>query len=196
MSIKVIGAGLGRTGTLSLKNALEELGFSKCYHMVEVLKKPEYGKYWIAASKGQNVDWNEVFEGFQSTVDFPSCVYYKEQLAFYPDAKVILTVRDPEKWYESTYNTIYKAGPSIKQMITVPFILPFSPRRRKLISWFKHIGFIWKVMYEGKFEDKAYAIAKFKAGNLCANFLEYLFRKENHFRKLMTAKLLTKTGEK
>ena len=73
MALKVIGAGFGRTGTMSLKAALEQLGFGPCYHMVECLHRgPEHWQKWVDAAEG-NPDWDSIFEGFQSTVDFPSC---------------------------------------------------------------------------------------------------------------------------
>ena len=107
MTLKVIGAGLGRTGTLSLKLALEHLGFGPCYHMVEVLtdlqrKVPQ----WIEAANG-NPDWDAIFEGYHSTTDYPACMYWRELLAKYPDAKVILTVRDPDSWFESGSVTVF-----------------------------------------------------------------------------------------
>ena len=107
MALKVIGAGFGRTGTMSLKAALEQLGFGPCYHMVECLPRgPEHLQKWIDAANGKP-DWNTLFDGFESTVDFPSCSSYKALAAFYPDAKVVLTVRDPERWFESTQDTIF-----------------------------------------------------------------------------------------
>jgi hypothetical protein len=107
MPLKVIGAGFGRTGTMSLKAALEQLGLGPCYHMVECLPRgPEHWQKWIDAASGRP-DWNTLFDGFESTVDFPSCSSYKALATHYPDAKVILTVRDPERWFESTQDTIF-----------------------------------------------------------------------------------------
>ena len=109
MSIQVIGAGLGRTGTLSLKAALEELGFAKCYHPLEVLASMDQARTWEAADRGEPVDWDRHFAGFRATVDLPGCLFYRELLEKYPEAKVILTVRDPERWYDSVRQTIYFA---------------------------------------------------------------------------------------
>ncbi|HVF09776.1 MAG TPA: sulfotransferase [Abditibacteriaceae bacterium] len=108
MAIRVIGAGLARTGTMSMKAALEELGFKDCYHMIDLLGHPEQVHYWEAASRGDEVDWDGVFTGYQATVDYPGCRYYRQLMEKYPGAKVILTIRDPEKWYESTRETIYQ----------------------------------------------------------------------------------------
>lgn len=107
MPLSVIGAGFGRTGTLSLKLALEQLGFGPCYHMVEVFKNPRAPGYWEAAADRQPVDWDEVFQGYGSTVDWPSATFYRELAEAYPQAKVILTLRDPEAWFRSTQATIF-----------------------------------------------------------------------------------------
>jgi hypothetical protein len=105
--MKVIGAGFGRTGTMSLKVALEELGFGPCYHMIELFEHPEHVEQWEAAVRGEPVDWEELFSGYQATVDWPGAAFYKELSERYPEARVILTVRDPERWYESAWNTIF-----------------------------------------------------------------------------------------
>ena len=107
MALKVIGAGLGRTGTMSMKAALEQLGLGPCYHMVECLPRgPAHWQKWVDAANG-NPDWDGLFAGFSSAVDFPACSSYKALADYYPEAKVILTVRDPERWYESTQETIF-----------------------------------------------------------------------------------------
>lgn len=108
MTLSVIGAGFGRTGTLSLKLALDQLGFGPCYHMVEVFKDPKAPGYWEAAADRQPVDWEEVFAGYGSTVDWPGATFYRELADAYPAAKVVLTVRDPETWFVSTQATIFK----------------------------------------------------------------------------------------
>ena len=107
MTLKVIGAGLGRTGTLSLKLALEHIGFGPCYHMSEMLAGLRHNvPLWIEAAKG-NPDWDAIFAGYQSTTDYPGCMFWRELMAKYPDAKVILTVRDPDKWFESSAATVF-----------------------------------------------------------------------------------------
>ncbi len=107
MSLQIIGAGLGRTGTMSLKLALEQLGFRGCYHMIEVLLEPEprMGQ-WLEAARGRP-DWPAIFSGYAATVDYPGCRFWRELADYYPDAKVILTERDPVKWFESTQATIF-----------------------------------------------------------------------------------------
>lgn len=105
MALNIIGAGLGRTGTASLKVALEQLGMGHCYHMSEVLQDPPRGKGWIEAAKG-NPDWDSIFDGFGCSVDYPGCTFWEELADYYPDAKIILTTRDPVRWWESTNETI------------------------------------------------------------------------------------------
>jgi len=107
MPLSIVGAGLGRTGTMSLKLALEQLGFGRCYHMFEVFQKPEAPGQWEAVADGAGPPWEEIFEGFSATVDWPSATYYKEIAAAYPEAKVILSLRDPEAWFASTQATIF-----------------------------------------------------------------------------------------
>jgi hypothetical protein len=106
--VKLIGAGFGRTGTMSLKIALETLGFSPCYHMTEVFAHPEHRGFWISAWRGDPADWDGVLGEYEAAVDWPACTFYEELMKRHPDAKVILSVREPERWYESVRNTIYE----------------------------------------------------------------------------------------
>ena len=107
MALSVIGAGFGRTGTLSLRIALERLGLGPCYHMLEVFEHPEHIEVWNRAADGREVDWEALFRGYRSAVDWPVCAFYQELASRYPEAKVILTVRDPERWYRSAVDTIF-----------------------------------------------------------------------------------------
>jgi hypothetical protein len=109
MTLKVIGAGLGRTGTMTLKRALDALGFGPCHHMTEVLAHPEQIPFWNRAADGEAVDWDEVYRAYQSTVDWPGAAFTLELAQRYPEAKVILSKRDPQGWYESMRDTILKS---------------------------------------------------------------------------------------
>ena len=106
MTLQVIGAGFGRTGTLSLKLALERLGFGPCYHMVEVFRNPDAVEWWNAAADGRP-DWARIFTGYRACVDWPAATFYAALAETYPQAKVILTTRDPEDWFRSTQATIF-----------------------------------------------------------------------------------------
>ncbi|WP_433236187.1 sulfotransferase family protein [Streptosporangium sp. CA-135522] len=106
--MRVIGAGFGRTGTLSLKTALERLGFGPCHHMTEVIEHPGQIRQWLALAEGRPVNWDDLLGGYDSCVDWPSAAYWNELAEHYPEAKVILTVRDPERWLASMNATIFK----------------------------------------------------------------------------------------
>jgi hypothetical protein len=160
MTIKVIGAGFGRTGTLSLKTALEELGFGPCYHMTELFDNPNHAVFWDAASRRETTDWEQVLGGYRAVVDWPGLVFYKELIWAYPDAKVILTVREPERWYKSAYNTIYSmANGKILSAYLVSVGQLFSPTLRLTTRMVKRT--IWEGTFGGRFEDKGHAISVF-----------------------------------
>lgn len=108
MPLKVIGAGVGRTGTYSLKLAINKLGLGPCHHMEEVLhNQPVQVPLWAAAVK-RHPDWEEIYKGYESAVDWPTAKFFRELSAAYPSAKFILTDRSPESWVQSFSETIYK----------------------------------------------------------------------------------------
>ena len=109
MTLKVIGTGFGRTGTQSLKLALEQLGFTGCYHMMEVFPRPDHVAMWAKAARGERIDWDQLFQGFAATVDWPSTHFWRDLTRRYPEAKVIQTERDPEVWWKSFSQTIKEA---------------------------------------------------------------------------------------
>ncbi len=156
MSIKIIGAGLPRTGTNTLKESLEKLGYMKTYHMKELLVHPDDLHYWLTLKETGTTNWDELYKGFQATVDFPAYPWYKEHMKQYPDAKVILTVRPFEKWYTSVYSTIWQAGPqNLKQKLAMLSKLLFNSRLRSVIKCVKlSKEMIFNVHFQGKFEDK------------------------------------------
>ena len=162
--LKIIGAGFGRTGTLSLKVALEELGFNPCYHMTEVFKRPEDFPLWEAAAQGEAVNWHDIFDTYQATVDWPACTFYKDLMKVYPDAKVLLTIRDPESWYESAKSTIYQVSrmsagsPLARLLFRLMRVVSFNGPR---VGGLANI-LVWDKTFNGRFEDKAYAIEIFR----------------------------------
>src|SRR4051794_39951115 len=110
MTLHVVGAGVGRTGTESLKVALERLLGGTCYHMLEVLPHPEAHQHWAAAASGNMPDWDVVFEGYTAAVDWPAAAFWPEISAAYPEALVLLSVRDSaEHWFRSASDTIFQA---------------------------------------------------------------------------------------
>ena len=107
MTLRVIGVGVGRTGTYSLKLALEQLGLGPCFHMEEVIKDmPRQVPLWNGALDG-NGDWSAIYDGFNSAVDWPTAGFSQELAAAYPDARFILTHRDPGTWADSFGSTIH-----------------------------------------------------------------------------------------
>ena len=149
--LKIIGAGFGRTGTLSLKVALERLGYTKCYHMLDLPSNPEHISYWEAAARGEPVDWPALFTGYQAIVDFPGCHFYRKLLDQYPQAKVILTTRDPDKWYTSALETILRPKFRLSLILRIVCKIPFSRRVRRLprlmISMNRIIRRVWRSIY-------------------------------------------------
>jgi hypothetical protein len=108
MSLRVVGAGLGRTGTHSLKIALERLLGGRCYHMVETFAHPEHVPLWHAAMRNEPVDWPDLFDGYEATVDWPGAGVWREISAAYPGALVLLsTRRTSDEWYSSASRTIF-----------------------------------------------------------------------------------------
>jgi hypothetical protein len=125
MPLQVIGVGLGRTGTMSLKLALERIGFGPCYHMAELLMNPERLPLWMAVTEGRP-DWEAVFDGYTATTDYPACLYWRELTNVYPEARIVLTLRDPDKWFESTQATIF--SDTMTQRIRNSPVAPFFER--------------------------------------------------------------------
>jgi hypothetical protein len=135
--LDVIGAGFGRTGTLSLKSALERLGFGPCHHMVELIENAEQISRWRRLADGETPEWDAVFRGYRSTADWPSVRFWRETTDHFPQAKVILTVRDPRRWYESVAQTIHQAEADL----------------------------LWVGEFDGRFEDMDHAIEVFNEHN-------------------------------
>jgi Sulfotransferase domain len=165
MTLKVIGAGFGRTGTLSLKSALDELGLGPCYHMVEVNARPEHDAMWLALARGEASDWRPMLKGYASTVDWPTTYFWKELAAANPDAKIILTVRDPEAWYRSAAATIFARMLEFETLRAETLRAnpnAVDPVRRR------HMEMVNTIVVEKTFGgllDKAHAIAVFNAHN-------------------------------
>jgi Sulfotransferase domain len=108
MAMKVVGAGVGRTGTLSLKTGLEQLTGQPCYHMLEVFEHPEHVSFWREAAEGGKVDWTGTLAAYGATSDFPACLFWGELLDTNPGAVVVLSTRkDSASWWESASQTIF-----------------------------------------------------------------------------------------
>ena len=163
--LAVIGAGYGRTGTASMQQALNLLGFGPCYHMFEVSKSSSRIEQWdrvglLSDDDTSGVDWDDIFDGYQSAVDFPVAPYYKELYEKYPHAKVILTVRDPEKWWDSYKETIGPSTPFWRFVFTVTFVRNFYWDRMTGNCVYKKIAGT-----RAKARHKEFTIAGFNAHN-------------------------------
>lgn len=155
MSLKVIGAGFGRTGTLSLKTALEQLGFDRCYHMLEVYGHKNHRSEWAKAHRGEAINWDLLFDGYQATVDWPSCNLWREQAEHYPEARIILSLRDAESWYDSVMNTIYFFSKAARDAD--------EPETRYSGEWAAEI--IWNRLFDDRMEDRQHVIDVFNKHN-------------------------------
>ena len=151
MALEIIGPGFGRTGTSSLKTALEHLGYGPTHHMFEVRDSPAQLAHWQALARGETPNWNNVFAGYRSQVDWPGARYWRELAAFYPNARLILTVRDPDEWYDSLSATILKL---MDQRGHVP-----DPHIASLLD----MGFTLIEIgeFEGRIRNRDHAIAMF-----------------------------------
>jgi hypothetical protein len=155
MALDVIGAGFGRTGTMSLKLALEQLGFMRCYHMMEVAQNPHHLGHWEQALRADAVDWDSLFEGYRAAVDWPVCSYWRALSTHYPQAKLILTVRDPRSWYRSVRSTIYPSS--------MAGLESDDAGRRRYSQWIWSL--IWEGTFDGRVDDEAHAIRVFEEHN-------------------------------
>jgi len=145
MALEVIGTGFGRTGTDSMREALTILGFGPCHHMFEVIQNPEQKARWRAHVAGEPVGWEALFEGYRSCVDWPSAHYWRELVAAYPNAKVLLTWRSAESWWESFDKTI---GAGIAKHTDMQALA---------------ITLIKSKAFGGRTDDRAHAIAVYEA---------------------------------
>jgi hypothetical protein len=128
VELQVVGAGVGRTGTHSLKLALERLLGGRCHHMVEMFGDTEAIAGWTAAIEGQPTDWRALLDPYVALVDWPGASFWPELTATYPDALVLLSVRPAEEWYRSASNTIFLAFDHMP-----PEVAPWMEAVRKLM---------------------------------------------------------------
>ena len=153
MPLEVIGTGFGRTGTNSLKLALEQLGFAPCHHMFEVRDNPRQLPFWQRAAAGESMDWHEVFAEYSASCDWPSAHFWRQICAAFPTARVIHTVRDERAWFRSVQKTIYPA------MLAWKTAEP-GPRRDRLLM---ARDIVIEQGFDGRLDDEDHALAVFRA---------------------------------
>jgi hypothetical protein len=147
--LRVIGAGFGRTGTTSLKAALERLGYGPCYHMQTAMTRPGHAQFWRRARRGQ-VAPGRFLRGYRSAIDWPACEFYRELMHEFPDARVILTTRAAGPWYDSVRGTLWEIDEAL------PWWFPPSIRRM-------HDELIWQARFGGRFLERDHAIEVYEA---------------------------------
>jgi hypothetical protein len=150
--LTLINAGLGRTGTTSLKAALDRLDCGPSFHMFDIVGDAERLRQWEkVVCDGERPDWTALFDGYQAAVDGPCALYYRQLSQAFPDAKVILTVRDADSWYRSTHDTLYQFA--LRSMANPPE--PGSAQARLLRIT---RAMVWDGLFGGRFADKDHAI--------------------------------------
>ncbi len=147
MPLKVVGAAFGRTGTKSIKLALERLGFGPCHHMFELGDNSKQTSLWQEIARGEKPEWDKVFADYQASVDWPSARYWREIAEHFSDAKVLLTIRDEDSWFDSVRRTIF---PVMRDHIK----MPSSPRRDRLAVAYE---IIVNQTFQGRMGEREYA---------------------------------------
>jgi len=155
MALQVIGAGFARTGTLSMQRALDELGFGPTYHMNDVFTNPSHAQLWLDFGETGTVDWDRLFKKYRASVDFPAACAWRELYDKYSDAKVVLTVRDPDAWWESVATVLYPARTLYPGWLTK--VVPFTQRWLDMVD-----RLVWSGTFDGRFLDKAHATQVFR----------------------------------
>ncbi|MDQ3228030.1 MAG: sulfotransferase family protein [Chloroflexota bacterium] len=170
-TLDVIGAGLGRTGTLSLHAALERLSFAPCEHMTNCFAHPERFALWLEAARSKRaaepIDWRPLFTGYRATVDWPGAYFWRELTESHPEAKVILTVRDPQRWYDSARATIYTATQARTATraarLLYGLLAWLDPRAGRGFRTVQET--VWEGTLGGQFDDRDQALRMFAAHN-------------------------------
>lgn len=158
MALKVIGTGLPRTGTASLKGALQLLGYQQTYHMDNLLNNPAMVKYWVELFDTGKTDFDVLFDGFTASTDFPGFFAYKALLKKYPESKFILTTRDLDSWYDSIHKTVFQAVTSFFAKETP------TDSMRRVEGVFQLLDrYLFGQFFNGTFTDKEKTLSIVKA---------------------------------
>ncbi|GAA3599675.1 sulfotransferase family protein [Nonomuraea rosea] len=150
--LKVVGASFGRTGTSSVRLALETLGFGPCHYMKELFTDPAHAEEWLRVVDGGRPDWERLLGDFTSTIAWPAAFFWRELAAAYPEAKVLLIVRDPDSWYASMSRTLYRTRP------VGTGTEPSLGVRDRVIE-----RIVWQGTFSGRFADREHAIGVYRA---------------------------------
>ena len=158
--LQVIGVGMHRTGSMSVKAALERLGFGPCYHGMEALRRSTDGEHWQAAyDAGGEFDWSVIFEGYRAAMDWPTLHFWERLATAYPDAKILLTDRDPERWWASHVEMLQRGTDWAREL---------TDEQRQ---WAEESGFarmqtvlamVLSATFDDRMDDKAHCLRVFK----------------------------------
>jgi Sulfotransferase domain len=152
MTLQVVGAGLGRTGTVSLKAALERLLGAPCYHMVEVFGHPDHVPVWHGAVRGEPTDWEALLGGYRAAVDWPAAAFWSELGDAYPGAIVLLSVRDDARtWWRSADRTVFEAMR--------------RPPRPGMEAWYEMVTDLWRTRMAEGWDEAEVAMAAYERHN-------------------------------
>ena len=172
-NLLVIGTGFGRTGTTSLRGALVRLGFAPCDHMDENFERPERFALWREAFQrkqvGEQIDWRPLLADYRAIVDWPGAYFWRELTAAHPQAKVILTLRDPDRWYASTLATIYnfrtrvREDDSPSERVRLLLLRYGMPSMREGLQFIDDL--IWQATFDGRVREREYALRVFHEHN-------------------------------
>ncbi len=154
--VQIIGAGMGRTSTMSLKQALEMLGFNPCHHMMEMRNVPDTAEGWHKAALGEAVDFAALLQGYKASCDWPSAAFWRELRQVFPDAKVILTERPEEKWWQSISQTIFTS----LRLPPDPNAAPTRPAQRAMAK-----AVIIDKTFGGEVDDRNHVLNVYRAHN-------------------------------
>ena len=154
--VQVIGAGMGRTSTMSLKTALEMLGFDPCHHMMEMRNVPDTAEGWRRAAEGEDVDLAALLQGYNASCDWPSAAFWHPLSERFPVAKVVLTERPEEKWWQSISNTIFRS-------LRLPLPDDAPPERVAQRAMAKAV--ILDRTFGGKVDDREHVLDVYRAHN-------------------------------
>ncbi|MFI7124920.1 sulfotransferase family protein [Nonomuraea sp. NPDC050153] len=146
--LKVVGASFGRTGTSSVRLALETLGFGPCHYMRELFASPAHAQEWLRVADGGNPDWKRLLNGFATTIAWPAAFYWRELAAAFPEAKVLLIVRDPASWYASMSRTLYRTRPAEAEETVRDLVIE---------------KIVWRGTFSGRFGDRDHAMGVYRA---------------------------------
>lgn len=161
MRLEIIGTGLGRTGTMSLKLALEKLLKGPCMHMEDFVDQPERLRYLtVGRLRRGRPDWERFLAGYKAAVDYPVCLHYAQLFRQYPQLKAIHTLRDPESWYESVTATTWRYMPKgpLQALRATRKIMRSPKHRRRLPAYIYTDLTIWRKFFGNQFGNKQKAI--------------------------------------